>query len=96
MSQFSDWVDQLAESEDTTRVEIHMALAEVYARLREYPNHVDAGLLNGLRRTLQTWLRGDDDRRMGGFRDDDDMPPFRGGPCMCSIERLEARTKRGD
>jgi hypothetical protein len=95
-SELVDWVGELAQSDDAGRMEINMALAEVYERLQNDPEDRDARQLEGLRETLHLWLRGDDDRRMGGFRDRGDRPPRGGGLCMCSIERLEARAKRGD
>jgi len=69
-----------------------MALAEVSARLNDNQEGADADELHHLVATLDLWLERDDERRMRGFHDDS-----RGcGACMCSIERLEDRAKRGD
>ncbi|MGW1758874.1 hypothetical protein [Streptomyces mirabilis] len=104
MSELADWVGELDRSNAVNRVEIHMTLAEVYARLDNAPEGSDARLLDDLRRTLDRLLQREDDRSMRNswFRGRDDMPPTNCGgiqncgACMCSIERLEDRTKRDD
>ncbi|MFF4837545.1 hypothetical protein [Streptomyces sp. NPDC001315] len=99
MSELAEWVGDLDRSDAVSRVEIHMTLAEVYTRLGNAPEGSDARLLDGLRKTLDRLLQREDDRTMRRpwFRRGDDMPPRNcGGMCMCSIERLEDRTKRDD
>lgn len=93
LEQLADRVDDLVESDYSDRIAVNMALAEVYRRLPLATSRRDTRRLERMREELHRWLRGDDNRRMGGH-DGDDWPQHGGYVCMCSIERLEPRTER--
>jgi hypothetical protein len=100
-SELVDFAGELIRSGDAGRIEINMVLAEVHTRLNDDLDDADARKLIRLDETLEHWLQVDDDRRMGRSRrgrysDPEGRPPRDCGACMCSMERLEARAKRGD
>jgi hypothetical protein len=100
-SELVDFAGELVRSGEAGRVEINMALAEVHTRLNDDLDDANARNLDRLRETLEQWLLVDDGRRldrlrMSRYSDPEGRPPRDCGICMCSMERLEARAKRGD
>ncbi|GLW34944.1 hypothetical protein [Actinoplanes regularis] len=94
LEELADWIVQLVNAADSTRLEINLALAEVYRR-HGVRVKSDSERLYEMSDALEEWLQRDANRRMGWPRRGD-RPPRSCGSCMCSATRLEPRAGGGD
>jgi hypothetical protein len=95
--ELAEWTHRLTNADDTSRLEINVAVAEVYARLATAGTADEHNRLENLYEALQEWLRRDAERPMGQVpRTRLRRPPRSCGACMCSVGRLEPRARSGD